>query len=63
MIRALVIGAILLVLVIGVAIGFFNAQPVSFNYLAGTLQVPLIALVVGELFLVGAATALLAQLK
>ena len=59
MIRALVIGAILLVLVIGVAIGFFNAQPVSFNYLAGTLQVPLIALVVGELFLVGAATALL----
>lgn len=59
MIRALVIGAILLVLVIGVAIGFFNAQPVSFNYLAGTLQVPLIALVVGELFLVGAVTALL----
>lgn len=59
MIRVLVIVIILLVLAIGVAIGFFNAQPVSFNYLAGTLQIPLIALVMGEFFLVGALTALL----
>ena len=59
MIRILVIAAIFLVLALGVAIGFFNAQTVSFNYLAGTLQIPLIALVMGEFFLVAAATALL----
>jgi len=59
MIRVLVIGTILLVLALGVAIGFFNAQPVSFNYLAGTLQLPLIALVMGEFFLVAVLTALL----
>jgi len=59
MIRVLVIGTILLVLALGVAIGFFNAQPVSFNYLAGTLQLPLIALVMGEFFLVALLTALL----
>lgn len=59
MIRVLVIGTILLVLALGVAIGFFNAQPVSFNYLAGTLQVPLIALVMGEFFMVALLTALL----
>lgn len=59
MIRVFIIGIILLVLALGVAIGFFNAQPVVFNYLAGTLQVPLIALVMGEFFLVAALTALL----
>lgn len=59
MIRILIIGIILLVLVLGVAIGFFNAQPVSFNYLAGTVQLPLIALVMGEFFLVALLTALL----
>ncbi len=59
MIRVIIIGSILLVLALGVAIGFFNAQPISFNYLAGTLQVPLIALVMGEFFLVAAFTALL----
>ena len=59
MIRILIITAVLLVLALGVAIGFFNAQPISFNYLAGTLQLPLIALVMGEFFLVALLTALL----
>jgi len=59
MIRVFIIGIILLALALGVAIGFFNAQPVVFNYLAGTVQVPLIALVMGEFFLVAILTALL----
>lgn len=59
MIRVLIIGAVLLVLALGVAIGLFNAQPVSFNYIAGTLQIPLIVLVMAEFFLVAAVTALL----
>ncbi len=59
MIRVLIIGVVLAVLVLGVAIGFFNAQPVTFNYLAGSVQLPLIALVMGEFFLVGLLTALL----
>ena len=59
MIRVLIIGAVFLVLALGVAIGLFNAQPVSFNYIAGTLQIPLIVLVMAEFFLVAAVTALL----
>jgi len=59
MIRILIITAIFAVLVLGVAIGFFNAQPVTFNYLAGSVQLPLIALVMGEFFLVALLTVLL----
>ena len=59
MIRILIITAIFAVLVFGVAIGFFNAQPVTFNYLAGSVQLPLIALVMGEFFLVALLTVLL----
>jgi len=59
MIRVLIIGAVFLVLALGVAIGLFNAQPVSFNYIAGTLQIPLIVLVMAEFFLVATVTALL----
>lgn len=59
MMRLLVVGSILIVLALGVAIGFFNGQPVSFNYLAGTLEVPLIVLVMGEFLLVATLTALL----
>lgn len=59
MIRALIIGAVFLVLALGIAIGLFNAQPVSFNYIAGSLQIPLIVLVMAEFFLVAAVTALL----
>jgi len=59
MIRVLIITVLMLVLALGIAIGFFNAQPVTFNYLAGSLQLPLIALVMGEFFLVALLTALL----
>lgn len=59
MIRVLVITILMLVLALGIAIGFFNAQPVTFNYLAGSVQLPLIALVMGEFFLVAVLTALL----
>jgi len=59
MIRILVIAAILFVLALGVAIGFFNGQPVVFNYLAGSVQMSLIALVMVEFFLVALVTALL----
>lgn len=52
MIRLLIIGVLLTVLVFGVAIGFYNATPVTFDYLVGQLQVPLIALVLGEFALV-----------
>jgi len=51
-IRLLIIGVLLTVLVFGVAIGFYNATPVTFDYLAGQLQLPLIALVLGEFALV-----------
>lgn len=59
MIRVLIITTIMLVLALGIAIGFFNAQSVTFNYLAGSLQLPLIALVMGEFFVVALLTALL----
>lgn len=59
MIRVLIMVVLLLVLAFGVAIGFFNATPVNFNYLAGQLQVPLIGLVVGEFVVVAALTLLI----
>jgi uncharacterized integral membrane protein len=49
--RFLVIAALVLFLVIGASIGYFNAQEVEFDYLAGTLKMPLIALVIGEFVL------------
>lgn len=51
MLRILVIAALILVLLLGASIGYFNAQEVEFDYLAGTIQLPLIALVVGEFVL------------
>lgn len=42
------IAALVLFLVLGASIGYFNAQPVKFDYLAGEVEMPLIALVVGE---------------
>jgi lipopolysaccharide assembly protein A len=46
--RFLVIAALVLFLVLGASIGYFNAQEVEFDYLAGTVKLPLIALVIGE---------------
>ena len=48
MVRVLVIAALVVVLVLGASIGYFNAQEIQFDYLAGTLSMPLIALVIGE---------------
>lgn len=36
------------VLVLGASIGYFNAQMVSFDYLFGALEIPLIGLLVGS---------------
>ena len=63
MIRILIIVVLLLVLAFGVAIGFYNATLVKFDYLAGQLQVPLIGLVVGEFVLVAALTLLVCGTK
>ena len=59
MIRLLIIAVLLAVLIFGVAIGFYNATPVTFDYLAGQLQVPLIGLVLGEFVLVALLTLLI----
>ncbi|MES2683853.1 MAG: LapA family protein [Pseudomonadota bacterium] len=59
MIRILIIAAVFLAFALGIAICLFNAQPVVFNYIAGSIQVPLIVLMVAEFFLVAAVTALL----
>lgn len=50
--RAFIVALVVVALLLGAAIGFFNAQTVSFNYLAGSLDLPLIALLVGELIVV-----------
>lgn len=51
MLRVIVIAALLIFLVLGASIGYFNAQEVEFDYLAGTVKLPLIALVIGEFVL------------
>lgn len=48
MLRVFVIAVLLVFLALGASIGYFNAQEVEFDYLAGTLRLPLIALVIGE---------------
>ena len=52
MLRTAALTLLLVVLLCGAAIGFFNAQTVSFNYLIGSVQVPLIVLIFGELIVV-----------
>lgn len=52
MLRTVVLTLLLVFLVCGAAVGFFNAQPVSFNYLVGSVELPLIVLILGELVLV-----------
>lgn len=46
--RILILILLVIVFGLGVIIGFYNAQPVSFNYLVGSIQLPLIALITGE---------------
>jgi len=44
--RILLIAVLLIVLVLGASIGYFNAQTVSFDYLFGAWELPLIALLI-----------------
>lgn len=61
--RTLFLITLVLMLVLGVAVGYFNAQPVSFNYLAGSIQLPLVVLVVGEALIVALLTLAMASIK
>lgn len=51
MLRVLIIAALVVFLALGASVGYFNAQPVKFDYLAGEIELPLIALVIGEFVL------------
>lgn len=44
--RLLLLAVLLIVLVLGASIGYFNAQTVSFDYLFGAWELPLIALLI-----------------
>ncbi|NKF22694.1 LapA family protein [Solimonas marina] len=37
---------LLIILVLGASIGYFNAQPIHFNYLFGSAEFPLIAVLI-----------------
>ena len=54
--RWLLYGALVIVLALGISIVFFNAQDVTFHYLAGTIELPLIGLLLFEMFLVALLT-------
>lgn len=47
MLRALLMVLVLAVVLLGISIGYFNAQPARFDYLLGVLELPLIALLIG----------------
>lgn len=59
--RALSLIVLLLALVLGASIGYFNAQAVEFNYLIGSRQLPLIGVLMLS-FALGVALSLLAVL-
>lgn len=44
--QAVLVLVVVLVLVGGLSLGLFNSQPVTFDYLAGRVELPLIALMV-----------------
>ena len=48
MLRGLLVLLLVVVLCLGASIGYFNAQTIRFDYLAGQLELPLIALIVVE---------------
>ncbi len=56
--RMVVLIVLVVVLVLGASIGYFNAQPVVFDYLFGRWEIPLIALLVVD-FALGVLIALL----
>jgi putative membrane protein len=47
--RAIVLAIVTIIFACGAAIGFFNIDRVRFNYLAGTVELPLIYLMLLEL--------------
>lgn len=46
MTRIVVLVVLLVILVFGASVGYFNAQPVVFNYLFGAAEFPLIAVLI-----------------
>ncbi|NGY06194.1 LapA family protein [Solimonas terrae] len=46
MTRLVVLVVLLVILAFGASVGYFNAQPVIFNYLFGTAEFPLIAVLI-----------------
>ncbi len=48
MLRILLILLLVLVLCLGASVGYYNSQQVEFDYLAGKIEVPLIALLIAE---------------
>ncbi|HET8882690.1 MAG TPA: LapA family protein [Solimonas sp.] len=46
MTRIVILVVLLVILVFGASVGYFNAQPVVFNYLFGTAEFPLIAVLI-----------------
>src|SRR5690242_18737054 len=47
--RAIVLALLLFLFVCGGAIGYYNLDPVRFNYLVGSVELPLITLILIEL--------------
>lgn len=60
--RLLLMVLLVVVLVFGASVGYFNAQPVRFNYLFGELELPLIAILIGD-FAFGVGVTLLVLLS
>lgn len=54
---------VLPVFVLGASVGFFNGQPVRFNYLFGEVELPLIALLAGEFLVVALLTVAISMLR
>ncbi len=46
--RIVLLVLLIAVLMLGASIGYFNAQSVTFNYLLGEWQIPLIALLIAD---------------
>jgi uncharacterized integral membrane protein len=47
--RAIVLALVAIIFAFGAAIGFYNVEPVHFNYLIGAVELPLIYLMLIEL--------------
>lgn len=63
MLRILILLLLALVFAAGIVIGYFNSQLVVFNYLFGTFELPLIALIVCEFILTVLLTLLVVAMR